>query len=59
MAYTIDSKTLRDLIKVGQKALKGDSNDAEHDALYLILMTLKTLRPKSKKISKRPDAKST
>ena len=59
MAYTIDSETLRYLIKTGQKALAGDSNDAEHDALYEIVMTLETLQPEDKKNSKRPDAKST
>ena len=59
MAHIIDSEKLRDLIKTGQKALKGDSNDAEHDALYEIVMTLETLQPEDKNNSKRPDAKST
>ena len=58
MSYTIDSEILRDLIKTGQKALKGDSNDAEHDALYEIVVTLETLKPEGKRKSKRPDAKS-
>ena len=58
MPYIIDSETLRDLITVGQKALKGDSNDAEHDALYKIVMTLETLLPDGKRKPKRADAKS-
>lgn len=57
MPYTIDSDRLRDLIKTGRKALKGDSNDAEHDALYEIVVTLETLRPKGNGQPKRPDAK--
>ena len=57
MPYTIDSDRLRDLLKAGRKALKDDSNDAEHDALYEIVMTLETLRPEAKGKHKRPDAK--
>ena len=49
MSYIIDSETLRDLIKTGQKALKGDSNDAEHDALYEIVITLETIRAQEEK----------
>jgi len=57
MPYTIDSDRLRVLIKTGRKALRGDSNDAEHDALYEIVATLETLRPEGKGKPKRPDAK--
>jgi hypothetical protein len=59
MAYTVDSETLRYLIKTGQKALAGDSNDAEHDALYEIVMFLETMPPEGKKKSKRPNVKGT
>ena len=55
MTHFIESETLRDLIKTGQKALRGDSNDAEHDALYEIVQTLETLQPQSKKKSKPPE----
>ena len=58
MSYFIDSAKLRDLIKTGQKALKGDSNDAEHDALYEIIVTLEALKPTSKRKSKPPVANS-
>ena len=58
MADKLNSETLRDLIKTGRKALRGDSNDAEHDALYEIVTTLETIKPESKKTSKRPDAKN-
>ena len=54
MSYLIDSETFRDLIETGQKALKGDSNDAEHDALYEIIITLEALKPTSKRESKPP-----
>ena len=57
MAYLIAFETMRDLLKTGRKALKGDSNDAEHDALYEIVMMLETLRPEGKGKPKRPDAK--
>ena len=57
MDYIIGSETLRDLIKAGRKALKGDSNDAEHDALYEIVTTLEVLVSEGKGKSKRPDAK--
>ena len=58
MSYTIDSDRLRDLIETGRKALKGDSNDAEHDALYEIITTLETLQPEGKKEFKHPNEKS-
>ena len=58
MNRTIDSERLRSIIKTGRKALNGDSNDAEHDALYEIVLTLETLKPERKKKSVRPDAKS-
>ncbi len=57
MAYTIDSESLRYLIKTGQKALAGDSNDAEHDALYEIVMFLDVIQPDSKRKPKRLNAK--
>ena len=44
MPYLIPYKTLRYLLAVGNKALRGDSNDAEHDALYEIVEELKTIR---------------
>jgi hypothetical protein len=58
MAYTIDSATMQHLIETGKKALKGDSNDAEHDALYEIVLILETFEPERKRKSKRSDAKS-
>ena len=44
MSHVIPSTTLRHLLAIGKKALKGDSNDAEHDALYEIVEELKTIR---------------
>lgn len=58
MAHTINSDILHDLIKTGKKALRGNSNDAEHDALYEIVEMLETLHAEAQKKSKRPDAKS-
>ena len=58
MPYFIDSVTLHDLIKTGQQALKGASNDAEHDALYEIVSALEALEPAVKKESNRAPAKS-
>lgn len=58
MTHTIDSETLLELIKTGQKALKGDSNDAEHDALFEIVTTLETLQPAWNEKSKGADAKN-
>ena len=58
MAYIIDCETLRDLVKTGRKALRGDANDAEHDALYEIVKSLETLQLEGKKKPKRPEAKS-
>ena len=58
MAYIIDCETLRDLVKTGRKALRGDSNDAEHDALYEIVKSLETLQPEGKRKPKRPDVKN-
>lgn len=43
MNYIIDSKILDHLIKIGQEALDGDSNDDEHDALYTIVQELDSL----------------
>jgi hypothetical protein len=42
MSQVIPPDTLRHLLAIGQKALRGDSNDAEHDALYEIVEALKT-----------------
>ena len=36
---------MRSLIKLGRMALSGDSNDAEHDALYEIVSILEALCP--------------
>ena len=58
MTYLIDSETLRNLIKTGRMALKGDSNDAEHDALYEIVTSLEVLQSEGKSNSKRQDATS-
>ena len=58
MSYTIDSDTLRDLIKTGKTALNGNSNDAEHDALYEIIVTLEMLKPESKRKAKRTSGKT-
>ena len=58
MKHIIDSETLFDLIKAGRKALRGDSNDAEHDALYEIVTTLETLYPEIEKKFKRLNEKS-
>lgn len=55
MTHIIESETLRDMIKTGQKALRGNSNDAEHDALYEIVQILGTLQPQSKKKSNPPE----
>ena len=44
MSHVIPSSTLRHLLAIGKKALKGDSNDAEHDALHEIVEELKTIR---------------
>lgn len=59
MADIIDSETLHDLIRMGRKALKGDSNDAEHDALYEIVTTLESLHDEGKKKSNLPEANGT
>ena len=48
MPDTIDSETLCGLIKMGRKALNGDSNDAEHDALHQIVESLEALQDKEK-----------
>ena len=44
MSHVIPSTTLRHLLAIGKKALKGDSNDAEHDALYEIVEELKSIQ---------------
>ena len=59
MLHIIDSQKLRSLIKTGQKALKGDSNDAEHDALYEIVAALESLETEDTKDSERPNVKDT
>jgi len=58
MAYIIDSETLDDLISTGRKALKGNSNDAEHDALYEIVETLEMLQADANKEPNRPSVKN-
>lgn len=40
----IDKKPLASLIMDAQMALRGDSNDAEHDALFALVESLKELR---------------
>ena len=41
--HAIDSEILCKIVKVGREALNGDSNDAEHDALYEIVSTIESL----------------
>lgn len=48
MSHVIPSNTLRYLLAIGKKALRGDSNDAEHDALYEIVEELKTIQAQAK-----------
>ena len=48
MSHVIPSSTLRHLLAIGKKALRGDSNDAEHDALYHIVEELKTIQAQGK-----------
>ena len=48
MSHVIPSTTLRHLLAIGKKALKGDSNDAEHDALYEIVEELKSIQVQGK-----------
>lgn len=57
MPYMIDFEILSDLVKAGRKALRGDSNDLEHDALYEIVTALESLRPEGERKSKHPHAK--
>ncbi|GDX08308.1 hypothetical protein LBMAG57_00790 [Verrucomicrobiota bacterium] len=57
MSHIIHSDTLRYLLEIGMKALKGDSNDAEHDALYLIVEMLETVQAQPKGQSKRKNGK--
>jgi hypothetical protein len=47
MTYTLTSEILRDIVETGQAALKGDSNDAEYDALYEIVTYLEGLLAES------------
>ncbi|MFO1490743.1 MAG: hypothetical protein U1F77_01945 [Kiritimatiellia bacterium] len=59
MSHVIPSNTLRHLLAIGKKALRGDSNDTEHDALYEIVEELKTIQAQGKteaasKKDKRP-----
>lgn len=58
MDYIIDSETLRYLLVTGRKALRGDSNDAEHDALYAIVEMLDKIRSESEQKLKRADQRS-
>ena len=58
MNYVIDSQTLSELLKTGRRALNGDSNDAEHDALYEIVAVLETLDPEVAKEANYSDAQS-
>lgn len=58
MNYLIDSQTLIELIQTGQKALSGESNDAEHDALYEIILHLESLQPEHEEVSKLSDPKT-
>lgn len=51
----MSAKKLNDLVRIGQTALKGNSNDAEHDALYEIVIKLKELKGRGKKKSNRAD----
>ena len=53
ISYRINSNKLNDLVKVGQTALKGNSNDAEHDALYEIVIKLRELKNRGKNKSNR------
>lgn len=57
MYCNIGTEMLLDLIEKGRKALLGNSNDAEHDALYEIVTSLEVLRPEDKRQSKRLDEK--
>lgn len=57
MPYLIPYKTLRHLIAVGNKALRGDSNDDEHDALYHIVEQLKTIQEQGKAEAKSEKGK--
>ncbi len=45
LVQEVEIETLIDIIKVGRNALRGDSNDAEHDALYEIVTTLESMLP--------------
>jgi hypothetical protein len=56
MTHIIDSETLSGLIATGQRALNGDSNDAEHDALYEIVMILETIQSEAGEKSKQLSA---
>jgi hypothetical protein len=58
MPHVIRPNKLRDLIATGKKALRGDSNDAEHDALHLIVEGLEMIRSQAKGKSKRKSGRS-
>lgn len=58
ISYTINSNKLNDLVKIGQTALKGNSNDAEHDALYEIVTKLRDFKNRGKKKSNRTDTQA-
>jgi hypothetical protein len=57
MNHCIDAKKLRLLAKMGRSALDGDSNDAEHDALYLIVEALEAIKLESNRRAGRPSSK--
>ena len=43
MNSSIETETLLGLIKIGRAALTGNSNDAEHDALFEIVTALESI----------------
>ena len=57
MNCEIDVETLRFLVKFGQDALDGDSNDAEHDALGMIMEFLEEIQSQVKRKSKKQEKK--
>lgn len=57
MNHSIDSENLAELIETGRKAMSAGSNDAEHDALYEILIHLESLKPEAGEPSKPSYAK--
>ena len=55
MTYIIPAQTLNALLKIGNRALNGDSNDAEHDALYELVEALEEV----KGLGRKPRSKET